>query len=50
MKTGYTHTHQRKDENYIPLWHTLYAGGINISNMPTFLLKKTVLSFYQPKI
>ena len=23
------HTH-RNDENYIPPWHTLYAGGINI--------------------
>ena len=24
----HTHTH-RKDENIIPPWHTLYAGGIN---------------------
>ena len=25
----HTHTHtQRKDENYIPPWHTSYAGGI----------------------
>ena len=24
-----THTHiQRKEENYIPTWHTSYAGGI----------------------
>ena len=30
-KTMHTHTHahtQRKDENYIPSWHTSYAGGI----------------------
>ena len=29
----HTHTHtQRKDENYIPPWHSSYAGGINIKS------------------
>ena len=33
----HTHTHtQRKDENIIPPWHTLYAGGIIITSFYYF--------------